>query len=63
MRMKHEFELKELRCLDCPMFNFWMAFCQAAEKSLDDYMSMPEWCPLVDVTFLPHVENRLPEQT
>ena len=62
MRMKHEFDMKELHCLDCPMFNFWLSFCQAMDKGLNDYMVMPDWCPLIDVTMDPHGENRLPEQ-
>jgi len=73
MRMKHEFDMKELHCLDCPMFNFWLSFCQAMDKSLNDYMVMPDWCPLVDVSDiqcgLEHVvrdsvdpQNHLPEE-
>ena len=50
MRMKHEFDMKELRCLDCPMFNFWLSFCQAKDMALNDYMVMPEWCPLIDAS-------------
>jgi hypothetical protein len=34
------------------MFNFWLSFCQAKDMGLNDYMVMPEWCPLIDVTNL-----------
>lgn len=54
--MKFEFEMKKISCLDCPLFNFWLSYCQAKDEQLTNYNEVPEWCPLIDVNNDPTYE-------